>query len=164
MKKIVIGVMGGGQGDKKTLDAAFRLGKLIAKEGWVLLNGGRPAGVMDASARGAKDGGGLTVGVSPGESRSGVSDWIDVPILTGMGMARNTINVLSSDIVIACPGGAGTLSEIALALKCGRKVILLGFDTGGVFDSWSEAGLLFQVGTPEEAVQTARRLIGRADQ
>ena len=117
MKKIIIGVMGGGRAEAQTLDAAYRLGKLIAREGWVLLNGGRAAGVMEASARGASEEGGLTIGILPDDRPGRASEYIDIPILTGIGDARNYVNVLSSDVVVACPGRAGTLSEIALALN-----------------------------------------------
>jgi uncharacterized protein (TIGR00725 family) len=156
---IVIGVMGGGQATEEVREQAYRLGALIAKQGWVLLNGGRAAGVMDASAKGAKEAGGLTVGILPDRDRGAASDWIDIPVRTGMGDARNTINVLSSDLVIACPGGAGTLSEIALALKSGRKVILLGFEAEGLLSRWLQSGQLFQVATPEEAIDRAQRLL-----
>ena len=159
MKKIIIGVMGGGRAEAQTLDAAYRLGKLIAREGWVLLNGGRAAGVMEASARGASEEGGLTIGILPDDRPGRASEYIDIPILTGIGDARNYVNVLSSDVVVACPGRAGTLSEIALALKNRRKVILLNFDPGPAFASYAEEGLLFQVETPEEAIAKIRELV-----
>ena len=159
MKKTIIGVMGGGRAEAQTLDAAYRLGKLIAREGWVLLNGGRAAGVMEASARGASEEGGLTIGILPDDRPGRASEYIDIPILTGIGDARNYINVLSSDVVVACPGRAGTLSEIALALKNRRKVILLNFDPGPAFASYAEEGLLFQVETPEEAIAKIRELV-----
>jgi uncharacterized protein (TIGR00725 family) len=152
--------MGGGRVDPATADRAYELGSLVAAEGWVLLNGGRAAGVMDASARGARDGGGLTVGVLPDCEHGAESDAIDIAVLTGMGDARNAINVLSSDAVIACEGGAGTLSEIALALKSGRPVIAMGFDTGGALGEWVARGLLHSAATPEEAVSIARRILG----
>lgn len=134
-------------------ELAYRLGGLIAKEGWVLLNGGRPAGIMEASAKGAKESGGLTVGVLPGSGRGGASVYIDIPIVTGMGSGRNNINVLSSDVVISLPGKAGTISEIALALKNGKKVILLNFDTGKLFDDYKDEGLLKSAVCPEEAIR-----------
>ena len=163
MKKTIIGVIGGATVSPETEAAAYRLGALIARRGWVLLNGGRAAGVMDASARGAREKGGLTVGILPGVDSDGASEWIDIPLFTGMGMARNAINVLSSDVVIACPGGAGTLSEIALALKSGRKTILLGFDAGGAFAPWEKKGLLLRAAEPEDAVALAGRLLAAED-
>ncbi|MDJ0617761.1 MAG: TIGR00725 family protein [Calothrix sp. MO_192.B10] len=126
MMKIIIGVMG--PGDKATatdLDNAFELGKLIAQQGWVLLTGGRNVGVMDAASQGAKSADGLTIGILPGNHPQGISEAVDIAIFTDMGNARNNINVLSSHVVIACGMGAGTASEIALALKSGKPVILL---------------------------------------
>ena len=157
----IIGVMGGGTASSHDLENAYQLGGLIAQNGWVLLNGGRSAGIMEASAKGAKSLGGLTLGILPDESRRDTSAFIDIPVLTGMGNARNCINVLSSDVVVACPGGAGTLSEIALALKVRRPVILLNFDIGKVFDSYTEQGLLHHATTPEEVVELIKKLLKR---
>ena len=128
------------------------LGQLIAAEGWVLLNGGRRAGIMDASARGAFEQGGLTVGILPDDDTRDMSPFIQIPILTGMGSARNTINALSSRVMVACPGGAGTLSEIALALKHGRAVVLMNMDVGNLFAVYEDEGRLKKVSTPEEAI------------
>ena len=126
-RRFIIGVMGAGDNARDDdVATAFALGAAIAQEGWVLLSGGRNRGVMDAVNRGAKQAGGLTIGVIPGTDKSSMSDAVDVGIVTGMGSARNNINVLSSDVVIACgAGGAGTASEIALALKSKRPVILV---------------------------------------
>ncbi len=127
MRRIVIGVMGAGENAKaEDIAVAFALGESIARQGWVLLSGGRNSGIMDAVNRGAKRASGLTIGIMPGSDKSAMSEGVDVGIVTGMGSGRNYINVLSSDVVIACGfGGAGTASEIALALKSKRHVILL---------------------------------------
>ncbi len=120
-----------GVGDKATsndLEKAYKLGKMIAQQGWVLLTGGRKAGVMDAASQGAKSVDGLTIGILPGKDSQGISEAVDIAIFTDMGNARNNINVLSSDVIIACGIGAGTVSEIALALKSHKKVILLNED------------------------------------
>lgn len=120
-----------GVGEKATpneIENAYELGKMIAQQGWVLLTGGRKAGVMDAASRGAKSVNGLTIGILPGKEEAGISEAIDIAIFTDMGNARNNINVLSSDIIIACGMGAGTASEIALAFKSNKKVILLNQD------------------------------------
>jgi uncharacterized protein (TIGR00725 family) len=159
MKRPIIGVMGGGRADERALAAAHRLGGLIAAQGWTLLNGGRAAGIMEASARGAKEQGGLTIGILPDDRPGGASQYIDIPILTGIGDARNYVNVLSSDVVVACVGKAGTLSEISLALKNRRRVVLLDFDIGAVFDSYKEEGLLFEATTPEEAIEQIKQLL-----
>lgn len=126
MSRTIVGVMGPGNGaTKKEVNDAYKLGKLIAEQGWVLLTGGRNMGVMDAASKGAKDADGLVVGVLPSENRNGMSQFIDIPICTGMGSARNNINVLTSDVVIACGTGAGTTSEIMLALKAEKPLVLL---------------------------------------
>lgn len=126
MKKIIIGVMGpGDQATSRDLEHAYKLGQLIAQAGWVLLTGGRNAGVMNAASKGAKSNDGLTIGVLPNQNTAGMSEFVDIAIITDMGNARNNINVLSSEVVIACGMGLGTASEVALALKNGKKVILL---------------------------------------
>lgn len=126
MRKIIIGVMGPGDKASKTdRQNAYELGKHIAREGWVLLTGGRNTGVMDAASRGAKAEKGLTVGILPDACDRAISDAVDLAIITGMGSARNNINVLSSDVVIACGMGTGTASEVALALKANKPVVLL---------------------------------------
>ncbi|KST66142.1 TIGR00725 family protein [Mastigocoleus testarum] len=126
MKKIIIGVMGPGKTAKEIdLQNAYQLGKLIAKQDWILLTGGRNIGVMDAASCGAKSVRGLTVGILPDRNLQNVSKFVDIPIVTNMGSARNNINVLSSHVVIACGIGPGTVSEIALALKANKKVIFL---------------------------------------
>ncbi len=126
MRKRVIGVMGPGEkatvGDQKN---AYRLGQLIAQQGWVLLTGGRNIGVMDSASRGAKESQGLTIGILPSHKTDEVSDAVDIAIVTDLGNARNNINVLSSDVIIACGMGLGTASEVALALKNSKPVILL---------------------------------------
>lgn len=154
IRKFVVGVIGSGEAlSSEIYSLAYHLGELVAEEGWVLLNGGRPAGVMEASAKGARKRGGLTVGVLPGKDKGEASEFIDVVVATGMGDGRNYVNVLSSDIVVSLPGKAGTISEIALALKNRKKVILLSFNVGTTFDFYREKGLLSDVGTPEEAIQ-----------
>lgn len=107
MKKPIIGVMGPGDGaTQKEIKHAYKLGQLIAEQNWILLTGGRNVGVMGAASKGAKSSGGLTIGILPSENKNGMSKFVDIPICTGMGSARNNINVLSSDVVIACGSGA----------------------------------------------------------
>lgn len=126
MSRIIVGVMGPGEGARAEDRAcAEELGGLIAREGWVLLTGGRDAGVMAAAARGARRAGGLTLGILPGDDAVGASPDVDIAIVTGLGQARNNVNVLTSRVVIACGLGAGTAAEVALALKAGRPVVLL---------------------------------------
>jgi uncharacterized protein (TIGR00725 family) len=129
-RRFVIGVMGRGENAlAKDVRAAEELGERIAREGWVLLTGGRNAGVMAAANRGAKRvAGSLTVGVLPssGGPYADVSPDVDVAIFTGMGDARDAVNVLSSDVVVVCgAAGAGTAAEAALAVKSKRRLVLL---------------------------------------
>ena len=151
IKRIIIGVMGGSQfvspDDEKY---AYQIGAIIAREGWVLLNGGRPSGVMEASARGAKENGGITVGILPADDAHWASQYIDIAIVTGMGIARNTINILSSDVIVALPGRAGTISEIALALNHGKEVILFRFDVGSWIQPYQDEGKVFFINEVEE--------------
>ena len=126
MPKTIIGIMGPGEGAPEAdCKNAYELGKLIAQQGWVLLTGGRNEGVMDAASKGAHEASGLVVGVLPDRDTGRMSEGVDIPIVTAMGGARNLMNVLSSQVVIACGIGLGTSSEIALALKAGKQVILL---------------------------------------
>lgn len=108
---------------------AEELGKAIASRGAVLITGGR-GGVMEAVCKGAKEKQGLTVGILPGCDKD-ANPYVDIIIVTGMGDGRNIINIKSADAIIAVNGGAGTLSEIALALKTDRKVIAIR-PSGGV--------------------------------
>ncbi|MBT8339751.1 MAG: TIGR00725 family protein [Desulfatitalea sp.] len=155
----IIGVMGGGQATDQDIRRAYDLGRLIAVQGWVLLNGGRNSGIMAASARGAAEHGGITVGVLPDDHLGQCAPGIQIPIRTGMGSARNTINVLSSDIVVACPGGSGTLSEIALALKHAKPIILLAFDVCPLFERIGQPEPMPSVQTPEEVILHIQNLL-----
>ena len=123
----IIGVMGGSQvaGEVETL--ARELGRAVALEGWIVLSGGRDAGVMAAVSAGAAAAGGTVVGILPDRDLTDASPHLTIPIRTGLGDARNVINILSSDVVVALPGAAGTLSEIALAVKNGKPLLLLGW-------------------------------------
>ena len=162
MRKIVIGVMGPGIGATESdQQNAYELGKLIAQEGWVLLTGGRNAGVMNAANRGAKAANGLTIGILPTADDSGVSEAVDIAIITNIGNARNNINVLSSDVVIACGMGAGTASEVALALKANKPVVLLSdHQESQVFFTSLSSSMVFVAETPGAAIAIAKDLIG----
>jgi uncharacterized protein (TIGR00725 family) len=161
MSKTIVGVMGpGGDATPKDEETAFELGKLVALEGWVLLTGGRDSGVMEAASRGAKEAGGLTVGILPTADTEGMSTSVDIPIVTGMGQARNNINVLSSEVVFACGLGPGTAAEVALALKANKPVIFVGGHRGTLdfFTSLGETRVL-TAATPSEAIEVAKRFL-----
>lgn len=122
----IIGIMGPGNnalGSEQKL--AHKLGKAVAQQGWTLLTGGRPAGVMEAASQGAASAGGTVLGILPDGKGAEIASGVTLPIITGMGYARNTINVLSSHGIIACGLGLGTVSEIALALKAQKPVVLM---------------------------------------
>jgi uncharacterized protein (TIGR00725 family) len=161
MSKIIVGVIGPGAGATvEATQTAFELGKLIAGEGWVLLTGGRSAGVMEAASRGAREEGGLTVGILPTADAAGASEFVDIRIVTGMGQARNNINVLSSQLLFACGMGAGTASEIALAFKAHKRVILLCTDHASeeFFKSLGQ-GDAFTADDPRAAIELAKKLL-----
>jgi uncharacterized protein (TIGR00725 family) len=129
LTKVLVGVMGPGEGARpEENELAYELGAAIAKEGWVVLTGGREFGVMEAAMKGAADNEGLTIGVLPGDNLQGASHYAHIKILTGMGSARNNINILSSHVVVVLGMAPGTASEVALAIKANKKVVLLGHD------------------------------------
>lgn len=161
MRSPIIGVMGpGAQATSADLEMAYETGKRIAEAGWILLTGGRNCGVMEAANRGAKSAGGLTVGVLPSSHLEDLSESVDIPILTDMGSARNNINVLSSAVVIACGMGAGTASEVALALKAGKPVVLLNSDqTSYEFFHHLAQHQIHSAHSPEAAIAITRQLL-----
>ena len=127
--KVIIGVMGPGENaTPEDNEIAFELGRAIAKEGWAVLTGGRSFGVMDAVMKGARDRGGLTIGILPDANEQNASENAEIRIVTGMGSGRNYISVLSSRVVVVLGMAAGTASEVALAIKSNKKVILLNQD------------------------------------
>lgn len=120
-----------GPGENATPDdneLAYELGRAVAKAGWITLTGGRSFGVMDASLKGAIEEGGLTIGILPGDSDKSSSEHAQIKIITSMGSGRNYISVLSSHVLVVLGMAAGTASEVALALKSRKKVILLNQD------------------------------------
>lgn len=121
-KRHIIAVIGGRRAEKALLREAEDAGRLIAQAGAVLVCGGL-GGVMEAASRGAKSGGGLTVGILPQDHRRAANGFIDLPIATGLGIGRNVIIARAADAVIAVGGEYGTLSEIAFALQLEKPVI-----------------------------------------
>jgi uncharacterized protein (TIGR00725 family) len=117
-----VAVVGPGDADAEAERDAEAVGDELARAGAVVVCGGL-AGVMAAACRGARDAGGLTVGLLPGSDRAAANPWVVVAVATGMGELRNGLVVRAADAVVAVRGGFGTLSEIALALKLGRPVV-----------------------------------------
>ena len=131
-KKKIVGIIGASNPTDEQYEAAKKIGEFIGEQGWVLINGGL-GGVMEASAKGVAKSSGLVVGVLPTSNSDDANSYVSIPIATNMGHARNVIIVQSSDICVAIGGKEGTLSEIAIALKEGKKVIGL--------DSWDIEGV-----------------------
>ena len=124
-RKPRVSVIGPSQADAPMLALAESVGAEIARNGAILICGGL-GGVMEAAARGAKHAGGLTVGILPGADAESANAFIDLPIVTGLGEARNVLVARTADAVIAIGGAYGTLSEIALALRAGVPLVGLG--------------------------------------
>ena len=119
---VVVGVVGPGDAES---DVAFEVGRLLGSRGAVVVTGGL-GGVMASASRGASAAGGVVVGLLPGLDRAAANEWVSVAVPTGLGELRNGLVVRASDALIAVGGGYGTLSEIALALKAGKRVVGLG--------------------------------------
>lgn len=145
-----MGVIGAGSCTPEEANAAYQVGREIARRGAVLVCGGL-GGVMEAACRGARDEGGTTVGLLPDDQKEGANPYVDIAIATGMGHARNAIVASSSDVLIAVGGEFGTLSEIAFGLAMGKTVISL---QGG----WEIPGVLI-IKDLKNAIDTAFRLL-----
>ncbi len=151
-KKVFIAVIGGAQASKRELGLAEEVGRELAQKGAALLCGGL-GGVMEAACRGAASEGGVTIGILPGERRSSANKYVQFPIVTGIGYARNIAVVKSAQVVIAVDGNYGTLSEIGHALQSAIPVVGLG--------TWS----LLKNGKPDSAIipaQTAAEAVEKA--
>jgi hypothetical protein len=144
-----LAVVGAGKASPEIYEQARQVGKLAALRGWIVLTGGL-AGVMEAAAKGAREAGGLSLGILPGGDRKDANPFIDLAVVTHMHHARNSVIVHTADVIIAVGGEYGTLSEIALGLKMGKPVIGLGTD-------WEVKGLRAS-GTPEEAISLASEM------
>lgn len=145
-----VAVVGAGVASPEEERSAEAVGRLLAEAGCLLVCGGL-GGVMAAACKGAKQAGGRTIGVLPGNTRAEANPWVDVAIPTGMGEARNLLVVRASDAVIAIGGEFGTLSEIALALKLGRPVV--GLSTWTITRDALSVDPILRASAPEDAVR-----------
>jgi uncharacterized protein (TIGR00725 family) len=143
--KIRIGVIGGATPESKHRQIAYDVGKRIAEKGAILVCGGL-SGIMEASSRGAKKKGGITIGILPGNAHQDANAYIDIPIATGLGYTRNSLVAMNADVLIAVGGQYGTLTEIAYGNIYGKKVIGIG--------TWDIQGVK-SVETAEEAIDLA---------
>ena len=133
IQKVTISVIGGHKCDYKVEQKAHKIGKIVANVNAILVCGGL-SGVMEAASRGAKEAGGLTIGLLPGKDKKDANPFIDIALPTSIGFARNAMVACSADIIIALPGSHGTSSEISYGLVYKRPVI----DMGG----WKREGMI----------------------
>ncbi|MFL5884251.1 MAG: TIGR00725 family protein [Thermoleophilaceae bacterium] len=140
-----VAVVGPGRASEEQARLAEDVGRRLGEAGAVVVCGGL-GGVMEASCRGVKEGGGTTLGLLPGSDRAQANAHVDIAVATGLGEARNALVVRAADVLIAVAGEYGTLSEIALALKTGTPVVGLG--------TWDIDGIV-PASSPAEAVDLA---------
>lgn len=148
-RKQVIGIIGSRNCSKKVEQLAQNLAKKLTKVVGILICGGL-SGVMQAACQGFKAAGGLTIGIIPTYNKNDANQDVDIVIPTGLGLARNVLVVKSADVIIALPGSAGTLSEIAYCLQLGIPVIDLG--------SWNIKGMV-KARTVDEAVKKVKQIL-----
>lgn len=146
----LIAVCGGGSTDPKRELLARETGRILAERGAILICGGL-GGVMSAAAQGAREAGGLTVGILPGMDKVEANPYIDLALATGLGHVRNTIIVRSAQGIIALPGESGTLSEVAFGLTIKRPVVGL--------QAWADIEGVLPATTPAEAVELVLKLL-----
>jgi uncharacterized protein (TIGR00725 family) len=155
---MIIAVIGNSSCSPEEAKLAETVGELLAQQGVTVICGGL-GGVMEAVCRGAKSKGGLTVGILPGQDSSAANPWVDIPVVTGIGEARNVAVVKSAQVVIAIGGSYGTLSEIAYALKSNIPVI--GLNTWSLSRDGREDDSIIRVQSATEAVDKAISLAKR---
>lgn len=154
-KKRVIAVIGGAEPSPSEAVLAEEVGRHLAIKGAILVCGGL-GGVMKAACQGARSEGGLTIGILPGDSRRAANPYVQIPIVTGIGYARNIVVVKSAQAVIAIGGSYGTLSEISHALQGGIPVI--GLNTWSLSRNGQQDNSIILVQNPIEAVDKALNL------
>lgn len=148
-QRITISVIGGHKASKDVERIAHNVGRIIAGVGAVLVCGGLD-GVMEAAARGAKEAGGVTIGLLPWKDKADANPYIDIALPTSIGYARNAIVACSADIIVALPGSHGTSCEISYGFVYNRPMIDLGH--------WNRDGMI-KVKSLEEAEAKIRELV-----
>ncbi len=149
-KTIYLAVIGASKASQEIYELAVAIGREAARRGWIVVTGGL-GGVMEAAARGAREAGGLTLGILPGGDRSEANPYIQVAVATHIRHARNSVIAHTADALIAVDGEYGTLSEIALGLKLGKPVI-------GLKTEWKIPGMV-PVNSPSEAIERVITLL-----
>lgn len=159
-KKVIPGpavsVIGRRTAPREQYAAAREVGRLLAEAGYTIVCGGL-GGVMEAACRGAKEGGGLTVGILPTLSRTDANPYVDLPIATGLGEARNVIVATTGLAVVAVGGSLGTLTEVAFALK--HHIPVVGIDTWDLEVARVPGTTIYPVTTPAEAIAKVKELL-----
>ena len=155
---MIIAIIGDSSCSSEEAKLAETVGELLAQRGAIIVCGGL-GGVMEAACRGAKSKGGLTVGILPGKNSNMANPWVDIPVVTGIGEARNVAVVKSAQAVIAIGGSYGTLSEIAYALKSSIPVI--GLNTWSLSRNGQAEDSIIRVQSAAEAVDKAISLVKR---
>jgi uncharacterized protein (TIGR00725 family) len=147
-------------------DAAYRVGQAIAKEGGTVVCGGL-GGVMEAASRGARDAGGLAMGIVPSADSTQANEYCDVVVATGLGRSRNFVVAYSGDAMVVVGGGAGTLTEAAAAYQVDKPIVSVK-GTGGVADEWAGKYIddrrtrrIIEGSSPENAVKKIMRELSR---
>jgi len=148
--RIYLAVIGAGNAQPEIYQLGIAVGREAALRGWVVVTGGL-GGVMEAAAKGAREAGGLSLGILPGGDRREANPYIDIAIATHTHHARNAIIAQTADALIAIDGEYGTLSEVALGLKLGKPVI-------GLKTTWMIPGLI-PAADPKDAVEKAAALL-----
>ena len=148
-----VGVIGAGSCDNAVYDLAWNLGLEIGKRKWVLVCGGL-GGVMEGAAKGALEAGGMTIGILPGLDKESANSFIQIPLPTGLGDARNLLIVHISDVLVSIAGEYGTLSEIALTLKAKKPVIGL--------ETWEGIRGVQYVSDYQSAIKTVQKFLDKS--
>ncbi|HEY95353.1 MAG TPA: TIGR00725 family protein [Dehalococcoidia bacterium] len=154
-RKLIIAVIGAREPSPEESGLAEEVGKEIARQDAALICGGL-GGIMEAACRGAAGKGGITIGVLPGDDPNTANPHVQIPIVTGIGYARNLVVVRSANAVIAIGGRYGTLSEIAYALAGNTPVI--GLNTWSIYRGGTQDDSIIYVQSPSEAVRKALEL------
>ncbi|MBC7332317.1 MAG: TIGR00725 family protein [Synergistetes bacterium] len=152
-----IGVIGGGYNlSQEVEELAVRTGQMIAKEGWVIICGGK-GGIMEAVSKGASQENGIVIGILPGTSRSEGNPYLTYSLPTALGHFRNFLIAQASDILVAFEGEYGTLSEIAIGLRLGKPVIsLAGWELGR---RGFKAEGIYEASSPEDAISLIKKIL-----
>lgn len=148
-RKPVIAVVGAGKCSKKLRDMAAEVGKYVAENGGIIVCGGL-GGIMEGAARGAKEAGGVTIGILPSDDKNDANEYIDYIIPSGFGEARNLLVIRTADALVAFPGKFGTLSEMAFAMQAKKPVISV--------NAWKLGEDIKTAETPLEAAELAMKL------